>query len=241
MLKIAICDDEQRFYERIQKCIDNYMQKKDVRYSINMFNSGEELLCFKDELEGYSIIFLDINMEGINGYYTAQRIRECNMDAFIVFVTAFYDYSVEGYKVNATRYVLKDELFDERMEECLDAVFCKLDERLPMLAVDFVEGTKVFSPDDIVYIESLLHYVIFHISTGDCVKKYRIKGTIAEYESRLSSRNFMRIHKSFFINVNFVDMVRNNAVEMKSGEKLPVSRAKYMIVKKEILRFMGDV
>ena len=104
MLRIAICDDEKLFRENIKKYVLKYLSEKDISSEIDMFNSGKELLGLGTDLLGYNIIFLDINMDEIDGIMTAHKIREYSMGIYIVFVTAYVNYSLEGYKVDATRY-----------------------------------------------------------------------------------------------------------------------------------------
>ena len=102
MIKIAICDDEQCFYDSIHRYINGYMSHRREEYEVNIFSSGEELLGKMEALREYTIIFMDINMQGMSGYDAALEIRKYNKDAFIVFVTAYLDYSTEGYKVGAS-------------------------------------------------------------------------------------------------------------------------------------------
>ena len=106
-MKIAICDDEKEFRDLIRVYIEDYLNTKDILYTIDTFISGEKFLneTFPSE---YSIIFLDINMEGMDGITTAKKIRERGINSYIVFVTAYIDYSLEGYKVGAVRYLLKN-------------------------------------------------------------------------------------------------------------------------------------
>lgn len=123
MLRIAICDDEKLFRENIKKYVLKYLSEKDISSEIDMFNSGKELLGLGTDLLGYNIIFLDINMDEIDGIMTAHKIREYSMDIYIVFVTAYVKYSLEGYKVDATRYLLKNTInFDESIYECMDTI-----------------------------------------------------------------------------------------------------------------------
>lgn len=107
MIKIAICDDEQCFYDSIHRYINGYMSHRREECEVNIFSSGEELLGKMEALREYTIIFMDINMQGMSGYDAALEIRKYNKDAFIVFVTAYLDYSTEGYKVGAIRYLIK--------------------------------------------------------------------------------------------------------------------------------------
>ena len=80
MLRIAICDDEKLFRENIKKYVLKYLSE------IDMFNSGKELLGLGTDLLGYNIIFLDINMDEIDGIMTAHKIREYSMDIYILYL-----------------------------------------------------------------------------------------------------------------------------------------------------------
>ena len=95
MFRIAICDDEPHFREQMKEMLMQYMQDSGVYYEIDNFQSGKELLELGIELNQYKIIFLDINMDEMDGIQTAKKIREQNTELFLVFVTAFVNYSLE--------------------------------------------------------------------------------------------------------------------------------------------------
>ena len=96
MFKIAICDDEEIFRKNIYKIIMNYMDKNGMLCEIDEFESGNEFINLGINMTKYNIVFLDINMDEIDGIETAQEIRKVSNDIFIVFVTAFINYAVEG-------------------------------------------------------------------------------------------------------------------------------------------------
>ena len=103
------------------------MKEKEISCEIDTFSSGKELLELGIELIQYDIIFLDINMDEIDGIVTAQKIREYSSEIFIVFVTAYINYSLEGYKVDAARYLLKNNTnFEESIYECMDSILHKM-------------------------------------------------------------------------------------------------------------------
>ena len=132
MFKIAVCDDEEIFRKNIYKIIMKYMDENGCPCEIDEFETGNEFINLGINMTKYDIVFLDINMDEIDGIETAQEIRKVSNDIFIVFVTAFISYAVEGYSVNAIRYILKNnEKFAELIFECIDAIskknelFCK--------------------------------------------------------------------------------------------------------------------
>lgn len=125
MLQIAICDDECYYRVKIQRLLENYLKSHQLIYNICFFTSGEEFLSQSKNSVKYDIVFMDISMEDLNGIETAMRMRAFHSETFLVFVTAFMDYALEGYKANAIRYIMKDTL-DVAVSECMDAILQKM-------------------------------------------------------------------------------------------------------------------
>lgn len=158
MFRIAICDDEKIFRDDLKEILIRYMTDRGIMLEIDTFSSGKEFVELGIEMVKYKIVFLDINMDELDGIMTAKKIRENSKDMFIVFVTAFVNYTIEGYKVDAVRYILKDNknLFAS-VYECMDAIHEKMDYKITWVEFDFCEGTRKVSLNRILYIESKLH------------------------------------------------------------------------------------
>ena len=155
MLSIAICDDEEYFRITEKQLILKYMAGKNCECMIDMYESGKELLNLREELNQYHIIFLDVNMEEIDGIETAKEIRKITKDVFIVFVTAFITYALEGYKVDAVRYLIKDhESLEKAMTECMDTILEKMDYEENEMTFDFQEGKTTISLENILSLYS---------------------------------------------------------------------------------------
>ena len=126
MFKIAICDDENYFIEELKQIVSDCMLEKGLVFKIDTYSSGAKFISLGIGMLQYSIIFLDINMNEVDGIMTAKKIREVSKDAFIVFVTAFVNYTIEGYKVDAIRYLLKGgNNFKGAIDECINAIMEK--------------------------------------------------------------------------------------------------------------------
>ena len=108
MFRIAICDDEKIFRDDLKEILIRYMTDRGIMLEIDTFSSGKEFVELGIEMVKYKIVFLDINMDELDGIMTAKKIRENSKDMFIVFVTAFVNYTIEGYKVDAVRYILNE-------------------------------------------------------------------------------------------------------------------------------------
>jgi len=127
MLRIAICDDESYFAEELKELLSGYMMEKGLVFEIDTYNSGEELVGLGIKVIQYKVVFLDINMEKVDGITAAEKIRRISKEVFIVFVTAYMDYSLEGYRLDVVRYLLKgDANFRATVNECMDAIINKL-------------------------------------------------------------------------------------------------------------------
>ena len=146
MFRIAICDDESLFAEELKELLADYLMEKGLVFEIDTYSSGEALVKLGIEVIRYTAVFLDINMEKIDGIKAAEKIREVSREVFIVFVTAHVNYSLEGYRLDAVRYLLKSNTnFSSTVNECVDALMDKLNYSVAKRVFDFKEGTKAVS------------------------------------------------------------------------------------------------
>ena len=180
-------------------------------------------------------MFLDINMEELDGLKTAERIRACYRDTYIVFVTAFMDYALEGYKVNAVRYLMKDNL-EGALEECMKAILQKM--QIAQVTFTFLEGEQRLYTDCILYVESRGHKSIFHyMEAGREV--YQIYSKLDELEKQLEGHCFLRTHKSYLVNMKHIRKVSNYTVFLDTGDALPVPRPRFQKIKEAFVDYKG--
>lgn len=242
MLKIAVCDDEIIFGKKVLEYIEKYMEKIQIPYKIQFFASGKKFAALKEKMQEYTIVFLDINMEEMNGIETAKCMRAYCPDTFLVFVTAFIHYTLEGYKVEAIRYILKDmATFEQSMQECLDTILGKMRLKNQKSIYDFVEGKKEISVNQICYIESNLHKLTFFLLEREERKKFTLYGTLNDWEKKLQDDRWIRVHQSFLINMQYLLDVRNYFAELTDGSKLPVAKARYKQVRERFAEYMGEL
>ena len=241
MIKIAVCDDEAHFRKQIIKTLTDYMCEKDDVYEIDEFESGMDFIKLGLEIVRYQIVFMDINMDDMDGIETSRKIREISSDIFIVFVTAFINYTLEGYKVDAVRYILKgDAKFPELVYECMDAISRKMSCSVKRITFDFNEGTRKISPDRLIYIESRLHRLEFHI-VGDEPAGYTMYGTLDGMENELEGNDFVRIHQSFLVNLRHIVRVSRYETVLDDGTVLVIPKARYRHVEEAFVAFKGEL
>lgn len=230
MIKIAICDEEVIFAERLKKIIGFYYKERQILYKIDSYYSGKAFIADKIKMIGYQIVFLDINMKGIDGLTVAKILRKQSKETFIIFVTSNSDYALDGYKVDAIRYLLKADVnFEQSVYEGLNAVSQKMKYKPCIKKFCFLEGNKNIVLEKVLYIESKLHKLFFYVLDEDIVfyTMYETLNNISE----VFTNDFVRIHQSFLANLKFVRGITGNDLLLCNGVRLPIARSK----RKEVL------
>lgn len=240
MINIAICDDEQKYLIRMQELIQSIMQKQQIEeYKLALFSSARELKEKIAERQEYQVIFLDINMPQMSGLELAQEIREYDKDVILVFTTAFLDYAMEGYWLNVLRFLLKDML-EQLLPECMDAVLRKLQLHTKTITCPFIEGEKTIPIADICYIESQKHKLCFEVRNQER-QQYSLYEKLDNIDNQFAQYDFIRIHKSFLVNVMYIKAIRNYKVTLQGGEELPIPRERFQSVKEKYYSIKGDL
>lgn len=239
MINIAICDDEEIFLQKENALISEYMIKKGHQFNIDLFLSGKEFLeC--NNIEQYDIVFLDVSMDEIDGIETAKRIRENNKSVYLVFVTAYITYSTEGYKVDASRYILKNDLmFEMAIEECLYAIMQKMEVLDNKQTFLFQGGKRKLNLSEIVYIESNLHKLIFHMNASK-KNQYVMYEKLDVVDATISNSDFCRIHKSYLVNMKYADDIERYNLHLNDGTNLSIAKTRYPVVKEAFVMHKGE-
>ncbi|MBP3507975.1 MAG: response regulator transcription factor [Lachnospiraceae bacterium] len=242
MLKIAICDDDNYYLTFEEGLIQEYVNHENINCEIALFTSGFELLNALNDNAKFDIIFLDIEMSMLNGIETAKRIRKLNSNVYLVFVTAFITYAIEGYKMQAFRYIVKEhESFEGTLKECMDAILQENNYARKTVSFKFREGTLELLPEEIVYVESDGHKVNFKILKGSKEIVYTRYDKLDAIEKKLDGYGFCRIHKSYLVNLRYIKKVEGHHVELKNGVFLNIAKSKYMDVNNAVINFWGEL
>lgn len=241
LLKIAICDDEEVFGEYLKQIVSKFFDEKKVQYEINLFGSGEEFVKLNLDMAKYHIVFFDVDMGELDGIATAKKLRELCKDTYIVFVTAFINYALDGYEVNAIRYILKNSSnFDKSVNECIEAILDKMHYVIKMHRFSFKEGTKEVNEDNIVYIESNLHELCFYIMKHQ-FEVNRMDETLNNIENILDNAKFVRIHQSYLVNMKYVKSMKLQKAMLIDGTELPIAKPRYKQVRKIFADYKGEM
>ncbi len=241
-IKVIIIDDE----KLARDLIKNFLQS---------FNNIQIIAECKDGFEGLKsintnnpdLVFLDIQMPKLNGFEMLELLEDMPN---IIFTTAYDQYALKAFEVNATDYLLKPfsrKRFSDAVEKVIGKIngsntnknelpntFIQTEEKLSRVVVKKNSKIVIIAVEDIVYIEAQDDYVSITTSDGSFLKQNRMK----YYEEHLPN-SFIRIHRSYIANLNEIKEIallekESHIVILKSGEKLPVSKTGYKKLKEII-------
>lgn len=231
MLWIAVCDDEVMECSRIAGKIKEILGEMKAPCTIQQFYSGRELL---QSLENFDMIFLDIIMGGLDGMRTAQMVREKAYDKLLIFISASRDYVFDAYDVEAFQYLLKP-IEDKKLKRVLQKAVRKTQERSQaFIIVSRDRQRKKLYLDDILYFEIRGRVIDAH-TTGGIFSYYEQIGLL---ERELQGKGFFRCHKSYLVNLKYVDVYNSQELVLDNGERIAIAKRRHEAFCGEILKYM---
>ena len=232
MLRILICDDHAAFSRQLRSDIRG--QLSETKADIRAFTALEEIP--ESVMESCDLAFLDIDFTGkqYSGLDIAGKLRKFRPDAVIIFVTNYIEYAPEGYEVGAFRYILKSEL-ERKLPLYLRQAMEQLESAREVLKIRSSGDLVTIPLQQIRYIESDQHTVILHTTLRD----YTAYARLTELEEQLEDRGFLRIHKSFLVNMAHLTRYQSQQAVLTDGTVLRVSARSYSVQKQKYLLWKG--
>ena len=236
-MNIVICDDSIGFTNVLKNYITYYAAKNDITNKVEIFYYPCKLL--DADLSDCNVLFLDIDMPQINGIETARRLREKYPELILVFITGWIEYAPDGYRVNAFRYLLKKNL-PEDLWVCLNEIQEKMFENTESITLRNSEHESMIPLKDIIYFEGTRQkYVLTYLrNKPEPIKCY---GKISEMDEQLQGKGFLRIQKSFLVNMAYIEKIRNYKAYLRNGDELKVSERQYQAVNHQFLIWRGHM
>ena len=230
-MNIAIIDDEVHCIESLVIHLKELFPKANVVYKTNKVQEAVEKL---KELP-IDLLFLDIEMPGINGFQLLDAIPDREFDT--IFTTAYSEYALKAFKAKAVSYLLKP--IDET--ELKEAIARDIHDLIPKhmkkegfmkskISVPISDGYEFIEVNDIIYCNSQSNYTYLHLTDGS---KVLVSKTLKEVESALANFFFIRVHQSYLINPNYMKRFSRNDggyIIMENKESIPVSNSKRNLI-----------
>lgn len=213
---ICICDDEPIYCERLTSEIKKYMTIYKLNANISIFNS---ITDFNNADTYFDIIFMDIELKDGNGLKTIMQNKKYN-DSFVVFFTSHKEEAVNGYKANAFRFLVKPVQYEELVEVLSSALKIKSEAKRIVVNIGTIE--MCFKINDIIYVEANNKNV--GIRTKNDFFEFR--GTLRSLREQINSLNFFCPHKSYIVNLDYIQSFDNKYIVLINNEQIPISRLK---------------
>lgn len=233
MLNIAICDDNST---DLSTLVDLVKKIDNINFQIHMYLNPEE--CLKDIDSGihFDVFLLDILMNEHNGIDIAREIRKTHSDTPIFFITATYEFALQGYEVRAMRYYLKpieEEKFSADLINVLKQAEVK---KNSYITISNTQGLFKIKTSDIYYVESMLRTIQIHTKS----ETYSMVGKISDLEERLKSNNIIRVHKSFLVNLAYVKNIFKDTITLDNGNEVLLSKHRSKDVHSQLLNYVRE-
>lgn len=235
MIKTAFCDDDPAVLAKMGVLLQKYCKSSGQKMVYALFSSPLEVLAEIEKGMRWDILILDILMPGQNGIDVAREIRGYDTDMKIIFLTSSAEFAVESYTVGAYFYQMKP-VCEERFFELMDAVVAACGQaRQGSLLLCAKNGIRRIDLEKLEYCEVMGRTLLFHMEGGSV---FEGGGGMDELERKLMPYgNFLRPHRSFLVNMEYIQSISGKAVVMSCGVNIPVPHGKYSGIKESYLEY----
>lgn len=228
---IAICDDEAVVCEALKTELYNYFNARNIEAVIETFPDGSSLI--NSGLK-FDLVILDYMLPGIDGLQTAKELREKNSLCAILFLTNYPEIVYDTFEYDTFRFLVKP-LDSEKLCEALDSFRQKLDFYYP---ITLSSGGEVYKIDtrEIIYIEAEGKSSVIRLRD----KSFHCPKTLSQVFDMLPKNCFFRTHRSFVVNLSFIERYNRQSVRFGNGEFAKISRGKFPEFQKAVNVYLSD-
>ena len=210
-MRILICDDDDAIVTKLKKYVIEYFKHKKLKVpEISSYNNGEDLLNDSGEK---NIIFLDVEMPGLNGIYIGRELKQHDRNTIIFIVTSFAEYLDDAMRFHVFRYLSKpldkQRLF-QNMNDALQ-LYNSTNTKIPLETKD---GVYTVSASDIIFIEGRKRTI--HVYTTQ--REYIVIPKMSHWIATLDSPCFFQSHRSFIVNMQYVTNFDHSLIHLYNDQ-----------------------
>ena len=236
MIHIAICDDSKQERQILAALFKRYQELHATPLQIHIFQNGFSLLDAIDQGKRFDITILDILMPGENGIDIARNIRASGTDTEIIFLTSSPEYAVDSYEVKAQNYLLKP-VTEEKFFASIDSILAELDEKDTASFIIYTTEKQYsrIRVSSLVYGEVTHRTITLHLADQTMISAVM---TFTEFQDILKAYpDFIYPHRSYAVNMNYIQYVTKSDIILTDGQKIPLSRNNYTKISEQFLNF----
>lgn len=233
---LAVCDDKKDSLDAVSALLDAWRAERDTLLHCKLFQSAVELLEFARQ-ERFTLYLLDVMMPGMTGLEAAREIRRFDDAAEIVFLSSSPGFAYESYGVRALNYLLKP-VTREKLFALLDQLRLREEKNAEALTLKTGAAIVRVPYAHISYVEVIGKHVYFHLTDRNVRE---VTGSLKDFEAMLLHRpEFMRVHRSYIVNMFQVEELTSSGLRTFQGESLPVSRLSYPQLQKDYMALLFE-
>ena len=235
MLRMLLADDDPVFLSKLERLLTQYAAQQQRKVWIDAY-PRDDLSGFV--LQSYDIAFLDIDFGDRRGAgIDLARLRQKRNDAILIFVTNYVEYAPEGYELRAFRYLLKTDI-DMKLEAYFSQAAEQFAAKREILPIQTGGEMRNLTVDEILYLESDKHTVRIYMLSSSA-GPYSCYASLQSFEEKLQPLGFLRVQKSYLVNMRHIKKLQCSEVIMENGLTLPVSGKNYSEIKRAYLLWKG--
>ncbi len=241
-MQLVICDDNVQNLMELETLLLKYSARfPDVSFDMEKFSDASVLLHKIQEEKLADLYILDIVMSRITGIDLGREIRKRSEKSIIIYITASDSFALDAYDILAIRYLLKP-VKEDRFFEAMDYALSHIDSKKePLFPVKTKTGLVSVLRQQIEYVENVSRKLELHLTNREKITSIYIRSSFdEEIKELLYAGNFLLVHKSFLVNLNYVRKLAPDHITMISGDSIPVSKKNSFQVKKEYLSFISE-
>lgn len=233
-MKFLICDDDDLMLKKLSLLIKNSPENKCYSNKIIEITNPTDV-NIADE---YDVAFLDIDMPQMSGIDLARKIHEQWPNTVIIFITNYVQYAPDGYEVGAFRYLMKNQI-TEKLIDYLDLAIKERTKRLRVITIQ-INGERINVPvSNILYMESSARIITMHL-IENVRPMYQFYGNMSDLAQKFEILGFLRVHKSYLVNMKYIEIFQCKRLEIKGGILIPSSESKYSELKQRYLTWEAE-
>jgi len=236
-LVLAICDDDVSVLEIVSGAIVNSFRRRGYSAHMETFKRATALEA-RMETQEFDLVFLDIDMPGMDGITFARKLRTRNSRTDVIFISSREDKVFEALRTQPSGFIRKSRFIEDVSEIVGLWLDNRSEEARVELALESAEGTVRLPLDTVLYIEGdgKVQKVVSSLHKEPIV----VSRTMQEFEDKLSESGFLRIHKSLLVNYRYIRRMDDTDAVLTNGEKLPMSRRRVQEMRTRYMELMQD-
>ncbi len=234
MYQAVMVDDEPEILQANKTMLINAFQQKNTTVAFDYFTDGEAFLKTLNNHIHYDILFLDIEMPHMDGITLCKQIREISPDALVIFISNKEELVFQSFEVSPFRFIRKSEL-SSLIPSLTDAIIVELNRRSPVsLKITDAGGDIIsFDPRTILYAEAQRKECLIVTKQGKQLIRYKFM----DLENLLSQHHFVKIHRSYLVNMDYISRITKTSVILTDKTELPISRGSSEKIKQTFITY----